>query len=434
MWLKTSKHLFQLNLTGLISGLLLFVFQTSYSQSNLRFDQIRVENGLSQSNVNFILQDSQGFLWFATNGGLNKYDGTQFKIFTYSGNDTSSLSNNIINHLYEDMDGNILISTQTGLDIYDINQEVFHHLNQNISNDPFFNVKQVNCAVQDLNGNYWLGTAGGGLFKYDKASKQITNFKYEPYVATSILGNYISSMLLDEQGLLWIGTENGLNSLNPTSEVITRYQINLNNEITNIPVNSLFVDSQQTLWIGTQHGLFKMSHNSSGEDAPPHDLFIHLKNLVSPGKSIFDKAVLSIQEDRLGNIWFGTTDGGLGQLNVEQNSIHEYKVNPNDDHSLLSNQVNTVYEDASGILWIGTNAGISVLDKMKDRFSWHKRSQGINNTISSNNIQAILKETNGKLWLGTHDQGLSVYNPSTEIYTTYLSDDQIIEGQSFQQI
>jgi len=432
MGLETSKNWRLLLLAGLISGILLTVFLPSYSQSNVRFEHIRVENGLSQSNVNFILQDSQGFLWFATNGGLNKYDGTQFKVFTYSVNDSTSISNNIVNHLFEDRDGNILVSTQTGLDIYNINLEVFYHLNQNIGNGPFINVKQVNCAAQDLSGNYWIGTAGGGLYRYNQASKKITSFKYEPYVASSIPGNNISCILPDKQGLLWIGTENGLCCLNTASERITRFKINFNN-IANIPVTSVFIDSQQTLWIGTQHGLFKMNPEISGEDTPANNPFVYVKQIVSPAKSILDKAVLSVQEDRLGNVWFGTNDGGLGQYIVEQNTVHEFKVDPNEDHSLLSNQVNTVYADASGIIWIGTNAGISVLDKMKDRFNWHKRSQGINNTISSNNIQAILKETNGKLWLGTHDQGLTMYNPSTEIFTTYMADDQIVEGQSIKE-
>ncbi|MDZ7606308.1 MAG: two-component regulator propeller domain-containing protein [Cyclobacteriaceae bacterium] len=271
---------------------------------------------------------------------------------------------------------------------------------------------------------------GGGLIKYDRTSKKITNFRYEPYVNSGISGNYISCLLFDKQGMLWIGTENGLTSLNLESGRFTRYQVRLKDGTPNIPVNALFIDSQQHLWVGTLHGLFKMNPESSNANNLTQNPFVHLKHIASSGSSIIDKAVLSIQEDRQGNIWFGTNDGGLGQLNAEKNTIHTYIVDPNDDRSLLSNQVNAVYEDASGIIWIGTNAGISVLDKMKDRFSWHKRSQGINNTLSSNNILAILRETNGKLWLGTHDQGLTMYNPSTEIYTTYLTDDQIIEGQS----
>ncbi|MDZ7606309.1 MAG: two-component regulator propeller domain-containing protein [Cyclobacteriaceae bacterium] len=159
--MKNSTSWFQLFITGLISGLLLLSFLCSYSQPNLRFEHIRVENGLSQSNVNYILQDSQGFLWFATNGGLNKYDGTQFKIFTSAVNDSTSLSNNIVNHLFEDRDGNIFVSTQSGLDIFDINLEVFYHLNKQLVTDQFNNIKQVNCAAQDLNGDYWLGTTGG---------------------------------------------------------------------------------------------------------------------------------------------------------------------------------------------------------------------------------------------------------------------------------
>ncbi len=413
--------------------MLLLACTITYSQSNLRFEHIRVENGLSQSSVNYILQDSQGFLWFATNGGLNKYDGTKFKTFTHSGNDSTSISNNIVNHLFEDGDGNILVSTQTGLDVYNINLEVFEHLNQNAGSDLFINIKQVNCAIQDLNGNYWLGTEGAGLFKFDRISKKFANFKYEPYVTSGLSGNYISCLLVDKTGLLWIGTENGLNNLNPTSERIKRYEIHLKDETPGIPANALFIDSQSILWIGTQQGLFKMSLDSARKEGLARDPFVNLKNIVSPGRAILDKTVLSIQEDRLGNIWFGTNDGGLGQYNIEHNSIHEFITDPNDDYSLPSNQVNALCEDASGILWIGTNAGISILDKMKDRFTWHKRNQGNNNTMSSNNILAIMKETNGKLWLGTHDQGLTMFNPSTEIYTTYLSDDQIVEGQSIKE-
>ncbi|NJN24599.1 MAG: GHKL domain-containing protein [Cyclobacteriaceae bacterium] len=105
-------------------------------------------------------------------------------------------------------------------------------------------------------------------------------------------------------------------------------------------------------------------------------------------------------------------------------------IDPNSETSILSNNVSSVMDDKSGILWIGTNAGISIIDRQSDRFTWHKRTPGLANTMSSNNIQSIYKENNGVLWLGTFDKGLIKYDPSTEIYTNYLYDDYLVEGES----
>ncbi len=403
-----------------------------YSQQLLKFEHIRVENGLSQSNINDILQDKQGFVWFATNGGLNRYDGTQFKLFTYSETDTVTLSSNKVNHLYEDKDGNILISTQNGLDIYDPNREVFTHFSRDISGDiPLVN-RRVTCSAQDLNGNYWIGTAGGGLSKYDKRLKKNVTFISEPADDASISSNYITCIQIDNLGVIWVGTaDNGLNKFNPNTNKFIRYKTtDEENGTSGALINALYIDSFNTIWIGTDGGLDLIETKSNNTQTIAPEKIIHVKSFFLPKKTIAEKAVLSIMEDRSGNIWFGTADSGLGHIKKDRKTLHIYTVDPNDEFSLLSNQISSVYEDNSGILWVGTNAGINVIDRMKDRFTWHKRAPGVGNTMSSNNIQSILKEKNGRIWLGSHDQGLTMYNPATDIFTTYLTNDFIIEGES----
>ena len=200
---------------GFTKSLYLLFFFLSISivasaQRNIKFDKITVDNGLSQSNINWILQDKQGLIWFATNGGLNRFDGSQFKTFIHSDTDSNSISNNIINHLYEDDNGKIWISTQNGLNVFDKSLEVFTQFKSELNSPSELSSNQITCTIKDNFGNYWIGTSGGGLNKYNPQTNTFETYRNKIKNPQSLSSNYITCLEKDKYGFIWVGTaDNG---------------------------------------------------------------------------------------------------------------------------------------------------------------------------------------------------------------------------------
>src|SRR5579859_1610557 len=160
--------------------LLLFLFFTCFTTlaqvPNLKFEHIGTDAGLSQSNVTCILQDHNGFMWFGTRDGLNKYDGYKFTVYRNDFSDENSLSNNFISDLVEDREGNL-----------------------------------------------WIATYGGGLNLYIPSEQKFVHYKHKENNGYSILNDYINSLLLDSRGSLWVGTDKGLDAFDIKNKVFVHY-------------------------------------------------------------------------------------------------------------------------------------------------------------------------------------------------------------------
>jgi ligand-binding sensor domain-containing protein/signal transduction histidine kinase len=406
------------------------------AQNNIKFNRLTVEDGLSQNTIKHIIQDKNGLIWFATNGGLNRFDGIEFKTFVYDRNADNSISDNIINHLFEDARGNIWISTQNGLSVYNQINEAFTTYKNVINNPHSISHNHVTCVTEDMNGIFWIGTDGGGLNRFDPSTNHFKALRYISDNPQSISSNSINCLETDKYGYVWVGTKsNGLNMLDPVSERFFRYMHSESdkiNSISNDQINTIYEDYEGDLWIGTASGIDLMNPNINGRHLSSRDEILNMSKLLSTQGSAASKNITSIYQGASGMIWFGTTDNGLGFIKKYLNVTGNYLVDPNNDYSLLSNEVTSVFDDRDGILWIGTNSGINSIDK-RNRFVWHKRTPGQQNTFSSNNIRSIYQEENGVFWLGSHDQGLTKYDPLTEIYTNFSTDDFIVEGESIRE-
>ena len=405
-----------------------------YAQKSKKFDKITVDDGLSQGNINCIIQDSQGFIWFATNGGLNRFDGSRFVTYIHS-SDSNSIASNIINHIYEDDLGKIWISTQNGLNVFDKSIESFVHYKYEHNNPSGLSNNQITCTIKDNNGFYWIGTAGGGLNKFDPNTNIFQSFKTINNDPESISSNYITCLEKDKYGFIWVGTtESGINMLDPESNKFLRYvKTSINNNLPSLSsnqVNDIYEDNEGDLWIGTTEGIDLLKPQTFGRNLNHRDHIINFHKDTRPKKSSAGGNVLSIYQGASGLLWFGTVDNGLGFLDKYTKIVGNYIIDPNNEFSILSNNVSSVYDDRSGFLWIGTSAGLNMIDRQSDRFTWHKRNPGSINAMASNNISSIYKERNGVLWLGSFDKGLSHYDPLTDVFTSYLDNDYIVEGES----
>jgi two-component system sensor histidine kinase ChiS len=397
----------------------------------VKFGSLSVEDGLSQGSVLCILQDSKGFMWFGTEDGLNRYDGYVFKIYRPEPGNPTTISNNIILALYEDSKERLWIGTNAGgMDLFDRLHEQFIHYHTNANDPASISSNSVNCIYEDRSGNLWVGTGGGGLNKLvlnksDGASLGFVNFQNDPDNPTTLSNNNVISIYEDHLGILRIGTAGGgLNKMIPgdnenSPPSFIHYKANPNNPDTFGLTNVMAINEDQhgTLWIGTQNGLYEFDRDKETfkryNDNPVND------NCIS------HHYIRRIYKDRAGILWVGTDGGGLnkmipGDSKGSSPGFIPYWYDPNNPHCLKNNAVESIYEDRSGVLWIGIYRGglnklilrdIPGVDREKNQFIHYQTVPNNHNSLSNNAVNAICEDRRGILWVGTDGGGLNKITP-----------------------
>jgi ligand-binding sensor domain-containing protein/signal transduction histidine kinase len=388
-----------------------------FAQSNsIRFENISTEQGLSQNTVNAILQDQQGFLWFATEGGLNRYDGYQFTVFQHDPDDQNSLSDNLIYTIFQDRQGELWIGTVVGLDRFDRPSGTFIHYAKYLIGSDSLSGEPVSVIIQDLSGALWIGTEGDGLRVLDLVTTKVTEYRHKAQDPHSLADDNILSIAEDREGRIWIGTSAGLDQFNSQTGSFAHFlQASTNSPIsTNAPVQAIYEDGQGLFWIGTQQGLVQWDR-----PADRFTLYNHDSNL--PG-SLSSNSIKTIFEDSRGTLWVGTLSG-LNQYDRETNTFIRYMHDPSDPTSLSSDYVRAIFKDRSGVLWIGSSDG--GLDKYAlstQKFTLIKNRSSAQTSLSDNNIWAIDKDRDGNLWIGTFFSGLNKLDLASGRVTIYQND------------
>jgi signal transduction histidine kinase/ligand-binding sensor domain-containing protein len=410
------QHLFYLLIVLLVPALLFSpIFATSaYGQTDtIRFENISTEQGLSQNTVNAILQDRQGFMWFGTEGGLNKYDGYQFTVYKRDPDNPKSLSDDVISSMYEDRDGILWIGTSTGLDRFDRKTGTFLHYPQDLTGSEGLSGEFVLAIAQDHSGTLWAGTEGGGLYALDLITNQLTVYKHASEDPKSLSDDTILSIYEDRDGALWIGTGAGLDRLDQKTGTFAHYRENPSGShlIGNEPVYAIYEDRQGALWIGTQSGLAQWDRGEGH--------FVEYQHEANVPDSLSDDSIRCIFEDSQGALWIGTRSG-LDQLDKIQNRFIHYMHNPNDAHSLISDSIRAIFEDRSGVLWIGTSGGgLSKYARATQKFALYKYHPGLPNNLSDNNIWSVYEDQSDNLWVGTFFSGLNKLDRRSGKVTIY---------------
>ncbi|MBL7948198.1 MAG: hypothetical protein JNN19_04345, partial [Bacteroidia bacterium] len=206
----------------LLAGVFALSAQPAVSPQ-LRFGRIGLERGLSQSTVFVTYQDSQGYLWFGTEDGLNKYNGYNFDVYKFDPTDTASISNNIVRCIHEDKDGDLWIGTDNGLNRYNRQNGSFTRFLNDPANARSLSNNLVSGIVQDKAGILWIGTANG-LNALDPATGNFTTYRSTAGNPVTLSGNTISTLMADRSGTIWVGTSgSGLNAWDPVSKKAIRY-------------------------------------------------------------------------------------------------------------------------------------------------------------------------------------------------------------------
>ncbi|MEJ2634745.1 MAG: two-component regulator propeller domain-containing protein [Calditrichia bacterium] len=393
------------------------------SKMNLTFEQIFLDEGLSQSIVKCVAQDSLGFMWFGTEDGLNKYDGYKFTVLKRDPGNQNSLGTNDVTALHVDKRGILWIGTfYGGLDRYDQKFERFTHYRYDPENPNSLSNDNINVIFEDRQGILWIGT-DLGLNKFHPEDTAVTAAVFTRYLhhasdPKSLSNNYVRAVCQDDAGGLWVGTDDGLNRLNPETGEFVHYRNEPGNpfSLSQNEVTSLYYDSRGMLWVGTRSG----GLNRLDVSGAITDRFIRYLHNPNDPFSLSHNQVNKIFEDDEGNLWIGTHGGGLSILDRETDKFISFRTNPLDQSSISYDEIMDIYEDRSGLLWLGTyGGGIDKIDRSRKQFSLYRSELNRPNSLGHPIVWSIYEDASGILWIGTHGGGMDRLDRNTSQYTHF---------------
>ena len=407
-------------LTLICFGWLCWFLIAPVTAENMRFERIGDKQGLSQMSVNAVLQDSEGFMWFGTQDGLNRYDGHRFRVYRYDRTKANSLSNSWVNALFEDRAGNMWVGTNNGVNLFDRAKDQFSrfiHVKDNpnsISGDTVFSI------AQDHDGMMWFACLRGGLSRYNPVTNQFTRFYYDKDDPNSLANNNAVNLLVDSNNNVWVATfGGGLSLFDRQTEQFTRYVHDKddNSSINSNRVVGLFEDRHRQLWVGTQQGLHRFY--------PESGLFERIDIQSTLRKTSSGVFVWGIFEDSEHNLWIASGNDGLFKFDSKRKKVSQYVHEQLNDYSISNNRVRTIVEDRSGILWFSTRTGgVNKYNPAINHFKHYKHIPDSSNSLLGNTVWALHKSRDGRLWVGGSYNGLSVINPNTGQIRHYRQSNQ----------
>jgi ligand-binding sensor domain-containing protein/class 3 adenylate cyclase len=403
------------------------------------FTTFSTAQGLASNIVRSIAEDKTGKLWFGTyGGGVSRYDGKTFTTFSTA----QGLADNNVNCITEDNKGNMWFGTQSGGACrYDGKSFTTFSIDQGLANN------QISSIVEDNKGNMWFGTGGAGVSRYDGNCEAITNNKDKEYVrksfttfstAQGLANNNVNCIAKDKMGNLWFGTGGGgVSRYDGNSEAITatnkkdkKYASKSFTTFTtaqglaNNHVFSIIEDRYGNMWFGTYEGGVsrydgncEVITNTNKKDKKYVDKAF---TTFSTAQGLANNIVRSIVEDNAGNLWFGTYGGGVSRYAGK--SFTSFSTT----QGIADNNVNCIAEDKMGNLWFGTRGGgVSIYDGQS--FTSFSAAQG----LANNQVFSIAEDKSGNIWFGTGGGGVSRYDGNCSSITNTNKKDKKYVRKSF---
>ncbi len=419
--------------------------------------QLGIEQGLSNNNVMSITQDKDGFLWFATEEGLNKFDGSRFINYYKHMN---RISGNELNHIYADPEEPVIyIATQrAGMNAYNYEKDRLIVFTHDWTNPNSLVTNDVTCISPAADGNLWLSTYHWGIEYFNKQTQEFThyntntipelpsnntwtviddgngqiyighvnqgmsiislkdktvkNFRYDPTNPKSIPGNIVNCIYKDRNNNIWVGTDQGVALYNSETEQF----LPLNKSLGGLPSSPIFDICQfddNKLWIATELNGIYIIDLKQHIFMSPERLSVEHINVGSNKYSLSNPTVRSIFQDSFKNVWVGTYGGGINFIGHTPPlfSTHSYSPIIEDKNSLNNRMVLSLCTDADNRLWIGTDGGgINIFDKGKRVTIFNEEKKNINH----NSIVSLFRDSRDNIWIGTFMAGVNYYDNSSK--------------------
>ena len=383
--------------------LFILVIQNSFGQAPaLQFETISVEKGLSQNSVYDITQDNFGFMWFATQDGLNRYDGKKMETFYAKSEKCRQLNSSFITSLsFDNEEKKLWIGTVEGICIYDITIDSFYNITAMIPQAKEFNLgtRSIRKIYPGANHTFWIITQTDGLLKVDLKSKTVKSYLSGTDTKSSLttITNYL--------GKLIVANFTSLFYFNEQSDDFIK--IPMPNNFSFNTIKSIY-SYNKSLWIATEY---------SG--------CYYINSLFESNRSLFKyptpiNGIGCFINDDKNNLWIGTRGAGLILANSSLSTVAASINNNMFSNGLVSNYILSLYKDKQGIVWVGSSGGgIAKYDFYKQQFSTLSHSEKNNSTLPENMIFAVADISDKDKYYGSLTNGLIHFNTETNKFITY---------------
>jgi diguanylate cyclase (GGDEF)-like protein len=374
---------------------------------NIQFSTLSVPDGLSQATVNAIAQDGQGFIWFGTQEGLNRYDGYEFKVYEKDSAEPHSLSHDWVWTVYADNVGRLWVGTDGGgLSRYQPGSDNFTHFRHNPDDPASLSGDRVRVIYQDRQGVFWIGTDGSGLNRFNPEDGSFVNYRHDPTLSHSLANDKVLVILEDEAGAMWIGTDGGgLARFDRGSGEFFHYRHDKSRpeSLSDDRIRALYEDRQGQLWVGTY---------SAGVDLlnPLDGSFKHFQHDPANPYSLSHNEVRSIYQDLDGTVWVAT-DGGLDEWRPDIQGFLSHSHDPANAASIANDRVISVFQDRGSVLWVGTYKGVSRWNYISDAFTYYQTQADGKPGLSNNLVTGVSESPDGLIWVGTYGGGVDRLDP-----------------------
>ncbi|MHA4806831.1 hybrid sensor histidine kinase/response regulator transcription factor [Flavitalea flava] len=389
--------------------ILLSALFASAQDPHINFTSLTSRDGLLSNSVNAILKDRYGLMWFATDDGLNKFDGTNFTVYRRQPGDSSSLRANEILALHEDKSGNLWIATSGGaVSIYDRKMDNFINYPLNGSTPGFLPNAVVRGICSDYQGKIWIAQFESP-FVLDPATGHVLRVDLAPYADASSSKMALNCIFEDSHHSMWIGTDKGLFLYLRSTGTFRQFRHDSSDRssLPNDEVRALGEDRSGHLWVGTDEGLCMMRPGESG--------FVRYKEMDVSNEVLGHQTINAIAADRDGILWVATMRG-LHAINPQKGHSVCYMPDEENLHSLTSQAVRSIYIDKDGIYWFGTyQGGINKYDKNLNLFNIKLSETFHYNNSGSVVVTSFAGRADGNVWVGTDGAGLYIFDRKTEL-------------------
>lgn len=408
------------------------------------------EQGLSHGGTYAVLQDRRGFIWVATQDGLNRYDGHTVTVFRSQAEMTGSLGSSDTSTLLADRTGALWVGTWGGgLSRLDPTTEQFETFAKDPARPGALRDDRIQVLFEDRAGTIWVGTYAGGLSRLDPGSRSFTTFLPDDRDPAAIAAARVWAVGEDGDGVMWVSTSRGLSRLDRATGRFTGVG---SQEAIGL-VKAIHLDRRGTLWLGTGRGLMRRDHWG--------EIVAFTPRPGTPGELLRTAAVNTIREDREGRLWVGLNGPGLCGIDRATGETACWGADPTRRDALADGDVRSLWEDRTGILWVATRGGgVHTLDLRPPRFAhvgpaslshaavyalqvdrqgrlwigtqggldrldpgravpWHLRHDPRDPTsLPADNVNALLEDSQGRLWVGTWGGGFGRLDPELGTFTS----------------
>jgi signal transduction histidine kinase/ligand-binding sensor domain-containing protein/DNA-binding response OmpR family regulator len=384
------------------------------------FSHLDISNGLSHNQVNAILRDNKGFMWFGTMSGLNRFDGYNFKVFRHKIGDSTSLSDDLVNGIMDGPDGKLWINTSGGQNIFDPVTGIFFTNTATYLQQLSMLPGNVLDIVRDTLGDYWFLQPEQGVTRYRVAARKAQRvIQSQP----NQQAQEITDIAIDSRNKLWVVRRNGvLEQVNATTHrVMASYTALFNSNQGALLNYRLFVDAAGGVWIfalSEQRGVFYFDP-VSGNPAGAGPVLHHLHTGAAKG-TLNNNLITGIQQDNSGGIWISTDHGGINIVNTKTWQVRYLVNNADDSKSLSQNSINAIYRDQAGIVWVGTyKKGLNYYHEGIIKFPVYRHQPSDQWSLPFDDVNRFVEDDKGNLWIGTNGGGLIYFDRQHGTWQTF---------------